>query len=246
MRVLVPFKSVPDPYAVNASDPSAPAKVRMINPFDAIAIEEALVMRERGEVEEVSAVTIGSADIEEEARSALAMGANRVIRVDDNRELDAYAVARILLGVVQRESPHLIIMGKQATDTDAGQTGQMLAGLLDWAQATFVSKIRFTHDQQRLECTRETDAGLQTIAVELPAVVTTDLRLNEPRYVSLPGLMKARRKPIEVLTHDDLGVNVSPRSFVRGYRPVSKRRACTQVESIKDLVDKLRHEAKVL
>lgn len=242
MKVLVTFKSVSDAWSGGAN---APSGQYVINPFDEIAIEEALRMRERGEAGEVVCATIGPQRVEDQARSALAMGADRVIRIDDARELDPYAVARILAGLVKREGPNLVIMGKQAVDDDCNQVGQMLAGLLGWPQATFVSKVELLDGKTKARCTRETDQGLETICVKLPAVVTTDLRLNEPRYVSLPGLMKARKRPIEAMTLTDLGVSVCPRTRVVGTTQPPKRAGGQKVASVEELVAKLK-EAKVL
>ncbi|HXA08940.1 MAG TPA: electron transfer flavoprotein subunit beta/FixA family protein [Chthoniobacterales bacterium] len=241
MKIVVPFKSVPDPYA----GPGAAAK-SVVNPFDEIAIEEALRMRERGEATEIVGVTIGPAIVDEQIRSALAMGVDRALRIDDSRALDPYAVARILRALVEKEAPQLVLMGKQAVDDDSNQAGQMLAGLLGWPQATFISKLEFLENKTRAQCTRETDGGLEVIVVNLPAIVTTDLRLNEPRYVSLPGLMKARKKPIEVLTCEQLGVTVQPLTITLSTARPPKRAAGTRVESVEELMVKLKQEAKVL
>jgi electron transfer flavoprotein beta subunit len=241
MKIVVPFKSVPDPYA----GPGAAAK-SVVNPFDEIAIEEALRMRERGEATEIVGVTIGPATVDEQIRSALAMGVDRALRIDDSRALDPYAVARILRALVEKEAPQLVLMGKQAVDDDSNQAGQMLAGLLGWPQATFISKLEFLENKTRAQCTRETDGGLEVIVVNLPAIVTTDLRLNEPRYVSLPGLMKARKKPIEVLTCEQLGVSVQPLTITLSTARPPKRAAGTRVESVEELIVKLKQEAKVL
>lgn len=246
MKILVAFKAVADPYSITAAGaPAADAKW-VINPFDEIAIEQALRLREAGTATEAAAVTIGPARVEEQGRSALAMGVDRVIRIDDDRPLDPYAVARILKAAVERERPQLILMGKQAVDDDSNQTGQMLAALLGRPQATFVSKLELTNGGRSARCTREIDAGLETIEVDLPAVITTDLRLNEPRYVSLPGLMKARKKPIEVWTVAELGVSVAPRTKLVSTTPPPRRPAGTRVASIEELMTKLRDEAKVL
>ncbi|HEY8848099.1 MAG TPA: electron transfer flavoprotein subunit beta/FixA family protein, partial [Thermoanaerobaculia bacterium] len=230
--------------AVAGAISSAPKSV--INPFDEIAIEEALQIRERGEATEIVGVTIGAPAVDEQIRAALAMGVDRAIRIDDSRALDPYAVARILRALVEKEAPQIVIMGKQAVDDDSNQVGQMLAGLLGWPQATFVSKIEFLDNKARARCTRETDAGLEVVAIELPAIITTDLRLNEPRYVSLPGLMKARRKPIEILTCDQLGVTVRPLTTTLSTSRPPKRAAGTRVDSVEELMAKLRQEAKVL
>jgi electron transfer flavoprotein beta subunit len=239
MKILVPFKRVPDAAVPDGSQ-------WIVNPFDEIAIEEALCIRERGEASEVVGVTIGTSAAEEQVRFALGMGLNRAVRVDDARALDPYAVARILMGVVRHEMPGVVIMGKQAVDDDANQVGQMLAGLLNWPQATFVSKIEFLNGGKQARCTRETDRGLEVIIVNFPAVLTTDLRLNEPRYVSLPGLMKARRRPIEVLTCAQLGLSVRPRTAVLASVPAPRRSAGVRVDSVEDLVICLRQKEKVL
>lgn len=245
-KILVAFKSVPDPYEAAApGGPGATSKA-VINPFDEIAIEEALRIRERGEGSEIVGVTIGGEPIDEQVRAALAMGVDRVTRVNDTRALDPYAVARILRAIVELESPQLVLMGKQAVDDDSNQVGQMLAGLLGWPQATFISKIEFIDHRSRARCTRETDGGLEVIEVGLPAVVTADLRLNEPRYVSLPGLMKARKKPIDVRTCPELGVTVSPQTVILTSARPPKRAAGVRVESAEELVTKLKEEAKVL
>src|SRR5947209_5144602 len=246
MKIRVPFKSLPDPNDATFAGEAASASKSVINPFDEIAIEEALRIRERGEATEIVGVTIGAPSVDEQIRAALAMGVDRAIRIDDSRALDPYAVARILRMLTEKEAPHLVIMGKQAVDDDSNQVGQMLAALLRWPQATFVSKIEFLDNKTRARCTRETDAGLEVIEIKLPAIITTDLRLNEPRYVSLPGLMKARRKSIEVLTCDQLGVTVRPLTTVISTARPPKRAAGTRVESVEELVTKLRQEAKVL
>jgi electron transfer flavoprotein beta subunit len=246
VKILVSFKSVPDPYETATPGSSGATAKSVINPFDEIAIEEALRIRERGEAKEIVGLTIGSGVVDEQVRSAMAMGIDRAIRIEDSRALDPYAVARILRVVVEKEAPRVVLMGKQAVDDDSNQAGQMLAGLLGWPQATFVSKIEFLDDRTRARCTRETDAGLEIIEVDLPAVITTDLRLNEPRYVSLPGLMKARKKPIEVLTCEQLGVNVQPLTTVLSTSRPTKRAAGERVGSVEELVTKLKEEAKVL
>ena len=248
MKILVAFKSVPDP---NDDAPvgggalvSTPRSV--INPFDQIAIEEALRIRERGEATEIVGATVGAPSVDEQARAALAMGVDRAIRIDDSRALDPYAVARILRALVAKEAPDVVIMGKQAVDDDSNQVGQMLAGLLAWPQATFVSKIEFLNDRKRVRCTRETDGGLEVIETTLPCIITTDLRLNEPRYVSLPGLIRARRKPIEILTCDQLGMTVRPLTIVLSTARPPKRAAGTRLQSVEELIVKLKQEAKVL
>jgi electron transfer flavoprotein beta subunit len=246
MKILVPFKSVPDPNDATVAGAAVSAGKSVINPFDEIAIEEALRIRERGDAAEIVAVTIGAPAVEEQIRAALAMGVDRAIRIDDSRALDPYAVARILHALIKKEVPHVVIMGKQAVDDDSNQVGQMLAALLGWPQATFVSKIEFLDNKTRARCTRETDGGLEVIAIKLPAIITTDLRLNEPRYVSLPGLMKARRRPIEILTCDELRVAVRPLTNVLSIASPPKRAPGTRVDSVEELITKLRQEAKVL
>ena len=241
-KILVPFKSVPELYAGVAASTSK----SVINPFDEIAIEEALRIREHGEATEIVGVTIGAPAVDEQIRAALAMGVDRAIRIDDSRALDPYAVARILRALVEKESPQVVIMGKQAVDDDSNQVGQMLAGLLGWPQATFVSKIEFLDNKTRAQCSRETDGGLEVVVIALPAIITTDLRLNEPRYVSLPGLMKARRKPIEVLTCEQLRVTVRPLTTTISTSSPTKRPAGTRVASVEELMAKLKQEAKVL
>lgn len=245
-KILVAFKSVPDPYEAAAPGDSGSTAKSVINPFDEIAIEEALRIRERGETSEIVGVTIGPSSIDEQVRAAMAMGVDRAIRIDDARLLDPYAVARILRGVIEKEAPQLVLMGKQAVDDDSNQVGQMLAGLLGWPQATFVSKIELLDNRTRARCTRETDAGLEVIDVNLPAIITADLRLNEPRYVSLPGLIKARKKPIDVQTCQQLGVIVEPLTRLSSTARPARRSAGTRVESVAELVIKLKEEAKVL
>ena len=239
MKILVPFKRVPEP---GSDAPGGEEEKWIINPFDEIAIEEALRIKERGEADEVVGVTISSPEAEEQIRAALAVGLDRAIRVDNDQALDPYAVAKILVEVVQKEQPDLVIMGKQAVDDDAGQVGQMLAGRLNWPQATFISKLELVSGAKQAQCTRETDAGLEVILVTLPAVVTTDLRLNEPRYVSMPGLMKARRRPIEVID----GITVPPRTSVLNTQTPPRRSAGVRVESVEDLVVRLRDTEKVI
>ena len=246
MKILVPFKSVLDPNDTTVPGGASSAPKSVINPFDEIAIEEALRIRERGEAAEIVGVTIGGPATDEQIRAALAMGMDRAIRIDDSRALDPYAVARILRALVEKETPHVVIMGKQAVDDDSNQVGQMLAALLAWPQATFVSKIEFLDNKMRARCMRETDDGLEVVAIKLPGIITTDLRLNEPRYVSLPGLMKARRKPIEIVTCDQLSVSVRPLTTVLSTESPPKRAAGARVNSVEELIAKLRNEAKVL
>lgn len=238
MKIIVPFKSVCSSPPLSRS---ADANWE-INPFDAIAIEEALRIKQRGEATEIVCVTVGPPSVEEQIRASLAMGADRATRIDDSRSLDPYAVSRILKAFVLREAPQLVIMGKQAIDDDCNQVGQMLAGLLGWPQATFISSLEFIDDRKRVQCARETDAGLEVIAVTLPAVFTTDLRLNEPRYVSLPGLIKARRKAIEVLSLADLNVSVDAMTTVIATSSPARRPPGTRVGSVDELLVKLQNE----
>ena len=249
MKVLVAVKRVVD-YNVKIrvkADGSGvdTANVKMsMNPFDEIANEEAIRLKEAGKASEVVAVSLGEAKCQETLRTALAMGADRAIHVETDVELQPLAVAKLLRAVVEREQPGLVILGKQAIDDDSNQTGQMLAALLGWPQGTFASKLEFTGEQ--LEVTREVDAGLERIVLKLPAVVTSDLRLNEPRYASLPNIMKAKRKPIDQLTPADLGVDVAPRLKTLRVEEPAKRHAGVKVGSIEELIEKLRGEAKVI
>ena len=221
------------------------AGVKMsMNPFDEIATEEAIRLKEAGKAEEVIAVSLGEAKCQETLRTALAMGADRAIHVQTDAVLEPLAVAKLLKEVALREQPGLIITGKQAIDDDCNQTGQMLAALLGWPQGTFASKLAFADGG--LQVTREVDAGLEKVALELPAVVTCDLRLNEPRYASLPNIMKAKRKPIDVLTPEQLGVDIAPRQKILKVEEPPRRQSGVRVASVAELVEKLRHEAKVI
>ncbi len=249
MKVLVAVKRVID-YNVKVRvkpDESGVdlANVKMsMNPFDEIAVEEAVRMKEAGAVEEVVAVSLGVQQAQETIRTALAMGADRGIHVVTDATLEPLAVAKMLKAIVEKESPDLVILGKQAIDDDANQTGQMLAALLGWPQGTFASKV--VPEDGKLSVTREIDGGLETVNINLPAVVTTDLRLNEPRYASLPNIMKAKKKPIDQMTPDELGVDTSPRLEVLKVVEPPKRQGGIKVESIEELVDKLKNEAKVI
>jgi electron transfer flavoprotein beta subunit len=249
MKVLVAVKRVVD-FNVKVrvkTDGSGveTANVKMsMNPFDEIANEEAIRLREAGKAEEVVAVSLGEAKCQETLRTALAMGADRAIHVQTDAELQPLAVAKLLKAVVEREQPGLVILGKQAIDDDSNQTGQMLAALLGWAQGTFASKLELADGQ--LLVTREVDAGLEKVALKMPAVITTDLRLNEPRYASLPNIMKAKKKPIDVLTPEELGIDVTARLKILRVEEPSKRQAGVKVASAAELVDKLRSEAKVI
>jgi electron transfer flavoprotein beta subunit len=249
MKVLVAVKRVID-YNVKIrvkSDGSGveTANVKMsMNPFDEIAIEEAIRLKEAGTADEIIAVSMGPQQCQETLRTAFAMGADRGILVLSDAELQPLAVAKILKAIIDEEKPDLVILGKQAIDDDSNQTGQMLAALLGWAQGTFASKL--TPGDGRAEVTREIDGGLETVSLLLPAVVTTDLRLNEPRYASLPNIMKAKKKPIDQKTPDDYGVDVSPRLTTLKVEEPAKREAGVKVETVEELVAKLRDEAGVI
>ena len=249
MKILVAVKRVVD-YNVKVrakADGSGveTANVKMsMNPFDEIAVEEAVRLQEAGKAQEIVAVSLGVAACQDTIRTALAMGADRGILVETNVELQPLAVAKLLKAVVDKEQPDLIILGKQAIDDDANQTGQMLAALLGWPQGTFASKVE-TGDGT-VAVTREIDGGLETVALKLPAVVTTDLRLNEPRFVKLPNIMKAKKKPLDVLKPADLGVDVAPRIATLKVQEPPKRQAGIKVGSVAELVDKLRNEAHVI
>jgi electron transfer flavoprotein beta subunit len=249
MKVLVAVKRVIDANVkvrVKADGTGVEtANVKMaMNPFCEIAVEEAIRMKEAGKATEIVAVSCGGAQAQETIRTALAMGADRGIHVQTDAELQPLAVAKLLKAVAAKEQPQIVLLGKQAVDDDCNQTGQMLAGLLGWPQATFASKI--VPDGGAATVTREVDAGLETISLKLPAVMTTDLRLNEPRYASLPNIMKAKKKPIEALTPDALGVDVAPRLKVLKVAEPPKRKSGIKVKSVAELVDKLRNEAKVI
>jgi electron transfer flavoprotein beta subunit len=249
MKVLVPVKRVID-YNVKVrvkADGSGVelANVKMsMNPFDEIAVEEAIRLKEGGKATEIIAVSIGPQQAQETIRTALAMGADRGILVKTDAPVEPLAVAKILKAVVGQEEPAIVILGKQAIDDDANQTGQMLAALLGWPQGTFASKVEVGDGS--VEVTREVDGGLQTVSLKLPAIVTTDLRLNEPRYASLPNIMKAKKKPIAETTPDALGVDVSPRLKVLKTAEPGGRKAGAKVGSVVELVDKLKNEAAVL
>jgi electron transfer flavoprotein beta subunit len=249
MKILVSVKRVVDfnvKVRVKADGSGVEtANVKMsMNPFDEIAVEEAVRLREAGVATEIVVVSCGVQACQETLRTALAIGADRAILVQSDAELQPLAVAKLLKAVAQKESPQLVILGKQAIDDDSNQTGQMLAALLGWPQATFASKLRLA--EGKAEVTREVDGGLETVSIRLPAVVTTDLRLNEPRYVTLPNIMKAKKKTLEVLKPDALGVDVAPRlTTVKVVEP-AKRKAGAKVADAKALIEKLRNDAKVL
>jgi electron transfer flavoprotein beta subunit len=249
MKVLVAVKRVVD-YNVKVrvkADKTGveTANVKMsMNPFDEIGVEEAIRLKEKGVVSEIVAVSMGPAQCQETIRTALAMGADRGILVQTDAELQPLAVAKLMKAIIAKENPRLVILGKQAIDDDCNQTGQMLAALLGWPQGTFASKIN--PSAETIEVTREVDGGLETLELKLPAVVTTDLRLNEPRYASLPNIMKAKKKPIETLTPDALGVDASPRLITLTVDEPAKRKSGVKVKDIAELIDKLTNEAKVI
>jgi electron transfer flavoprotein beta subunit len=249
MRLIVGVKRVVDynvKIRVKADKTGVEtANVKMsMNPFDEIAVEEAVRMKEAGIATEIVAVSMGVAQCQETIRTALAMGADRGILVQTDAELQPLAVAKLFKAIVEKEQPQIVLLGKQAIDDDANQTGQMLAALLGWPQGTFASKI--AREGEKLVVTREIDGGLETVQLKLPAVVTTDLRLNEPRYASLPNIMKAKKKPIETLTPDALGVDVSPRLVTLKVDEPPKRKGGVRVGSVQELVDKLKNEARVI
>jgi electron transfer flavoprotein beta subunit len=249
MKVLVSVKRVVDynvKVRVRADGTGVEtANVKMsMNPFDEIAVEEAVRLKEAGVVTEIVAVSAGVQACQETLRTALAIGADRAILVETDAELQPLAVAKLLKALCDKESPQLVILGKQAIDDDANQTGQMLAALLKWPQATFASKVKVENGKATV--TREVDGGLETIAIKLPAIITTDLRLNEPRYVTLPNIMKAKKKTLENLKPDALGVDVKPRLQTLKVVEPAKRKAGIKVPDAKTLVEKLRNEAKVI
>jgi electron transfer flavoprotein beta subunit len=249
MKILVPVKRVVD-FNVKIrvkSDQSGVelANVKMsMNPFDEIAVEEAVRLKEAGKASEVVAISCGLAQCQETLRSALAIGADRAILVETDAELQPLAVAKLLKALVDKEAPQLVILGKQAIDDDANQTGQMLAALLGWPQATFASKVAVGEDSVRVM--REIDGGMETLEMQLPAVISTDLRLNEPRYATLPNIMKAKKKPLENLTPADLGVDVAPRLATLKVAEPPGRSAGVRVADVTELVAKLKNEAKVI
>src|SRR5436305_12049466 len=249
MKVLVAVKRVIDfnvkPRVKMDGSGVDLANVKMsMNPFDEIAVEEAIRLKEKGVATEIVAVSIGPAKAQETLRTSLAMGADRAILIQTDEEVEPLAVAKILAKVAAEEQPQLIILGKQAIDGDNNATGQMLAALLDWPQATFASKVVIENGEAQV--TREVDGGLQTIGVKLPAVITTDLRLNEPRYASLPNIMKAKKKPLETLAPDALGVDVAPRLKVLKVEEPPKRKAGIKVKTVAELIEKLKNEAGVI
>lgn len=249
MKILVPIKRVVD-YNVKVrvkSDQSGveTANVKMsMNPFDEIAVEEAIRLQEAGTAEEIIVVSIGVSQCQETIRTALAMGADRGILVETDQQVQPLAVAKILKHLVEKESPQLVIAGKQAIDDDNNQTGQMLAALLGWSQGTFASRLQLADG--RLKLTREVDGGLETVSLSMPSVVTTDLRLNEPRFVKLPNIMKAKKKPLEVIPMDSLGLDTASRVKILKVEDPPQRAAGIKVASVEELIDKLKNEAKVI
>ena len=249
MKVLVPVKRVID-YNVKVrvkADQSGVelANVKMaMNPFDEIAVEQALRLREAGTAEEVIAVSIGPAQNQETIRTALAMGADRGIHIEAPHDIEPLAVSKLLKAVVAQENPGIVLVGKQAIDDDCNQTGQMLAALLGWAQGTFASALEITGDKAKV--IREVDGGLEHIEINMPAIVTVDLRLNEPRYASLPNIMKAKKKPLDSLSAGDLGVDIAPRLTIVKVEEPTARAAGIKVGDVQELVYKLQNEAKVI
>ena len=249
MKILVPIKRVVD-YNVKVRPKADESGVDLnnvkmaINPFCEIAVEEAVRLKEGGPATEIIAVTVGSSASQEQLRTALALGADRAILVETDIEVEPLAIAKLLKGVVEKESPDLVILGKQAIDGDNNQTSQMLAALTGYAQATFASELKI--EGEKAVVTREVDGGLQTISVNLPCIVSTDLRLNEPRYASLPNIMKAKQKPLDVIEAGSLGADIEPRNKTLKVSPPPVREAGIIVETVDDLVDKLKNEAKVI
>ncbi len=249
MKVLVAVKRLVD-YSVKVrvkADHSGVdlAGVKMsLNPFDEIAVEEAVRLKEKGSATEIVVVTIGDKSCQDSLRTALALGADRAIHIETSLETQPLGVAQALKALVERESPELVILGKQAIDDDCNQTGQMLSALLGWPQGTFISKL--TVKNKEIEVIREVDGGLETLQMPLPAVLTTDLRLNEPRYATLPNIMKAKQKPLEILTAEALGVDLSPHLKTLSVSEPPGRKAGIKVETVDQLIDKLRNEAKVI
>ena len=249
MKILVPIKRVVD-YNVKVRPKADESGVDLnnvkmaINPFCEIAVEEAVRLKEAGSASEIIAVTVGAENAQEQLRTALALGADRAILVETDLEVEPLGISKVLKAIVEKESPNLIVMGKQAIDGDNNQTGQMLAALMNYPQATFASELKI--EGEKAVVTREVDGGLQTISINLPAVVTSDLRLNEPRYASLPNIMKAKQKPLEIIKSDDIGVDLNPRISTLKVSPPPEREAGIIVESVDQLVEKLKNEAKVI
>ena len=249
MKVLVPVKRVVD-YNVKVRAKADGTDVDLnnvkmsINPFCEIAVEEAVRLKEAGVATEIVAVSVGTKACQEQLRTALALGADRAVQVETESAVEPLVVAKLLKGVIEKEEPQLVILGKQSIDGDNNQTGQMLGALANMAQGTFASVVEV--EGERVKVTREIDGGLQTISLKLPAIITTDLRLNEPRYASLPNIMKAKKKPLDVMTPDDLGVEVSSHLTLVQVEPPAERQAGIKVETVEQLVDKLKNEAKVI
>ena len=249
MKILEPVKRVVD-YNVKVRPKSDESGVDLnnvkmaLNPFCEIAIEEAVKLKEAGKAEEIIAVTVGTSASQEQLRTTLALGADRAILIETDIEAEPLGISKLLKAIVEKESPDLIILGKQAIDGDNNQTGQMLGALLGYPQATFASEVNLEGDKAIV--TREIDGGLQTLSINMPAIITTDLRLNEPRYASLPNIMKAKSKPLDVIPADDLGVDITPRMTTLKVSLPPQREAGVMVETVDDLLDKLKNEAKVI
>ena len=249
MKILVPIKRVVD-YNVKVRPKADESGVDLnnvkmaINPFCEIAVEEAVRLKEAGTATEIIAVTVGTSASQEQLRTALALGADRAILVETDVEVEPLGIAKVLKGIIDKESPDLILLGKQAIDGDNNQTSQMLAALSGYAQATFASELKI--EGEKAVVTREVDGGLQTISVNLPCIVSSDLRLNEPRYASLPNIMKAKQKPLDVIEAGTLGIDIEPRNKTLKVSPPPVREAGIIVETVEDLVDKLKNEAKVI
>jgi len=251
LKILVPLKRVPDPDTRIRVKPDGSAVdldgVKFaVNPFDSIALEEALRIKEKLGETEVVVVTIGGQECVEQLRVGLAMGADRALLIRSTDGLDALAIAKVLVAVYRREQPAFVLMGKQAIDDDSNQVGQMLAALLGIGQATFVSKCELIENNSKVRCGRETDGGIETVTVKLPAIITSDLRLNEPRYVSLPGIMKAKKKPLEEVGMADLGLTITSRTQVLKLEPPVRRKAGVRVKTVDELLTKLKNDVKVL
>ncbi|MBA3582706.1 MAG: electron transfer flavoprotein subunit beta/FixA family protein [Gammaproteobacteria bacterium] len=249
MKILVPIKRVIDAYVsirVKSDGTGVEtANVKMsMNPFCEIAVEEAVRLKEAGKASEVVVVTMGTQACQETLRTALAMGADRAILIQTDVDVQPLAIAKSLKALVATEAPELVILGKQSIDAENNQTGQMLAALLEWPQATFISKLEL--QSGRVQATREIDGGLETISIQTPAIVTTDLRLNEPRYATLPNIMKAKKKQLDIVTPESLGVDVTPRITTLKVEEPAKRSAGVMLESVADLIGKLKNEAKVI
>ena len=250
MKVLVPVKRVIDPYVkIQVKQDGSGVHTQNVkmamNPFDEIAMEEAVRWKEQNQVDEIIAVSIGSSTAQETLRQALALGADKALLVETQETLEPLAIAKILKKVVEQEQAHLVIMGKQAIDDDCNQTGQMLAALLNWPQATFASKVVWQSDKA-VQVTREIDGGLETLEVNLPCVITTDLRLNEPRYLGLPNIMKAKKKPLEIKALAEYDVDAQSRLVVKQVTPPPSRQAGIQVKDVAELMDLLKNKEKVI